>query len=341
MKVLIFILIFLLTNCSHSPDVEKLRKMNKNSVIHTKEFWKNLQTGSHITDKFLEMPFELKEYIRRDNMALGFPSNIDIYHPSDEERADVIAALKEIPKELSARINQKLLGIFFAKNLGGSALTDEVKDKSTGKSQNKGFVVLDLQVLTKKANEWCSWKESSPFPEGKFKLKCIIANKESDNRKNAISYILLHELAHILNINQKEIPFWTYGEVTDDLINNSRFTKLSWKSSNQNITSEYDQDYRFRKELRYYAKKPTVTNADMLPTYEGLIKTNFPTGYAMNNPWDDFAEVFVNYIHTQIFKRPFLIQIFEGNKLILNYQHCWSEKRCQEKRKFIEDFLKQ
>lgn len=345
MPFCLIFLLFSLVSCStpKQGDEEKQRliQLNKNSVIHSKEFWEKLTTGKSLTDKFLVMPTELKEYIKRDNKIYGFPSSINVYHSSNTEKADVIEALKEIPAHIAKPINERLLGIFFAKDLGGSALTDEVKDRKTGKSLHKGFVVLDMQQLNRKANEWCTWKESSPFPKGDYQLKCTIANPQENTRIVALSYILLHELAHILNINQKDIPFWSYNEVTDDHINHSSFTQMSWQQKNRKLQSLYDQEFPLRTATKYYTKKSKLKNSDMIKLYQGIQKTNFPTGYAMNNPWDDFAETFVNYIHTQVYKRPFKISIVKRGKEVLSYQHCWKDKRCQQKRQFIQKFLAQ
>ena len=74
-------------------------------------------------------------------------------------------------------------------------------------------------------------------------------------------------------------------------------------------------------------------------TYEILERTNFATLYAVTRPGDDFAEAFASYVHTVLMQRPFAIRIYRGGRLVKAYGPCWTEPRCAEKRKIIENFL--
>jgi hypothetical protein len=77
----------------------------------------------------------------------------------------------------------------------------------------------------------------------------------------------------------------------------------------------------------------------MVPTYQNLAKTNFPTLYAATHPGDDFAESFVSYVHTARMGKPWYIIIQDGGKTVQRLDSCWTEKRCAQKRKALEAIL--
>ena len=79
---------------------------------------------------------------------------------------------------------------------------------------------------------------------------------------------------------------------------------------------------------------------DMVPVYERLARTNFPTLYAATSPGDDFAESFVSYVHTVLMKRPREITIRHDGKVAKTYRTCWEEARCAAKCKILEDLLR-
>ena len=51
-------------------------------------------------------------------------------------------------------------------------------------------------------------------------------------------------------------------------------------------------------------------------------------------------ESFVSYVHTVLLKRPLEIRLYRDGRIAKTYRSCWEEKRCAEKRKFLEEFLK-
>ncbi|MEK6705202.1 MAG: hypothetical protein AABZ06_05390 [Bdellovibrionota bacterium] len=80
------------------------------------------------------------------------------------------------------------------------------------------------------ANEWATWKEQTPFKkDAGFELEAKIEDNINDNRKSAIQYILLHELGHVISVNEYFHPPW--GVYPDSLKNIEQyaFFNESWK----------------------------------------------------------------------------------------------------------------
>jgi hypothetical protein len=232
------------------------------------------------------------------------------------------------------------VGIYFVQDLGGTAYTDYVAGDSIRLAA--GFVILDMDVLgTRIANEWATWKESSPFMANPmYRLEAEIERDGGNTRRNAIQYILLHELGHVLAIGKDLHPPWELPVSPDRSPDKYAFSRLSWKAGEvgKKSTSLFEHEFSNRKDVVYYfgAGLPA---SQMVRTYEQLEQTNFPTLYAATKPEEDFAESFVSYVHAVLMGRPLEIRILRNDKLLKTYRSCWNEMRCAEKRKLIEQFL--
>src|SRR6185503_19071394 len=91
-------------------------------------------------------------------------------------------------------------------------------------------MILDPAVLGKyRANAWATWKENTPFkPAPGVSLQALIERDGEDNRKNAIQYILLHELGHVLPLGRKAHPMWVAPPPTPMDTADYPFFELSW-----------------------------------------------------------------------------------------------------------------
>ncbi len=175
-----------------------------NHITRQDAFWGKYRE-TKLEDKILKAPPEIINYLTRDNANQAWPNkpvSLDLPHDLIDDTRN---ALLEIPEPLLKKISSKTVGIFFVEDLGGSAITDFTMDKK--KIPQAGFVVIDKSALNRKANEWATWKESSPFSfDSKSSLSVTIESKKNNNRKNALQYILLHEFGHILNIGSPLLP---------------------------------------------------------------------------------------------------------------------------------------
>ena len=313
----------------------------KNHVIKTRAYWKQA-FARPLEQRIGAAPAELIDFITQDNIKNEIANRPRVPTVTPEFLRDVRQAFAELPAAVKRRLEDKLAGIYFAEDFGGTGITDDIGGADSKSAA--GFVVLDSTILSgHKANAWATWKENTPFtPQAGFELVAQIEGRADDNRKNAIQYILLHELGHVLSIGEKIHPPWTIE--TKDVRETEGFPyfSLSWAppKGSDSYPSLFDDGFPQRKEVRYYFGAK-LSAEQMVDTYDGLAATNFSTLYAATHPGDDWAEAFVTYVHTVMMNKPFAIRIFRDGKLAKEYKSCWAEKRCAEKRQIIERFLKE
>lgn len=306
--------------------------------VRSIRYWKDSTPGSLESKLREKTPPEIIDYLIQDNRQSGWTNTPNPVVLSAAMKRDLLEALRGIPADVQQKVNQKLLGIFVVTDLGGSAYTDCVQD---GKGKEvAGFVVVDITAMDHTANQWATWKESSPFHwQGADKLEAIVEPFGGDTRVGALQYILLHEFGHILNIGSSLLPGWGQRPEALSIVPSMRFFNASWEVQGNQFASHYDDTWKGRPKIRYYTSPENqLTPAVALESYRHLTQTNFPTLYASTNPGDDFAESFVNYVHVVRMKKPWSISLSVGKER-LTVHDCWQEPRCQTKRKIIEEVL--
>ena len=284
---------------------------------------------------------QLVEYLNLDNILNGFPERPRAAKLDAGFLADVKGAIADLPPDIWRLFSERLLGLYFVENLGGTGYTDFVVDLDN--KPVAGYIVLDADILGQQtANGWATWKENTPFKvQTAYTLEARIETDANNSRKNAIQYILLHELGHVLSIGGNVHPPWNISPKDVPAGMAYPLFELSWKIDRQanKYRSHFDADFPQRKDVRYYfgAQLP---GDEMVPIYANLEKTNFPSLYAATSPGDDFAEAFASYVHVVLMKRPWQIAISHHGELMKVFKPCWEEPRCTEKRKVLEYILK-
>ena len=162
--------------------------------------------------------------------------------------------------------------------------------------------------------------------------------EEQNHNEGAFEYILMHELAHILNLNNPKIPFWlNEGEDKHKPINEYPYLRISWDKEKKGYKQKTRKKYKSLVSVSYYKPEIALKNEMMTKTYSELGKTDFPSMYGVINPWDDFAESFVTYYHTIYQKRLWKIEVQHEGKTVQAFTPCILDTRCLKKRKIIED----
>ena len=315
-------------------------ELRAQSPVKKIQYWK-FAFRKPVEERIGSAPDELVAFLNFDNIAAGISNKPQPARIPDHFLNDVKDAFAELPAEVKKLASKKLAGIYFVNDLGGTGYTDDIDNGKSG--AGAGFIVLDIDVLSKSsANTWATWKERTPFvSDHRYRLDTRIETEERDNRKNAIQYILLHELGHIFSIGEKVHPQWgqSGGKIPLDRY---PFSLLSWEYGDRNDStypSRFEARFPLRKNIVYYFGAKLNSN-QMSMVYDQLEGTNFPTLYAATSPGDDFAESLVSYVHTIMLKRPLEISIYRDGRIVKIYTSCWEEVRCAEKRRFMENFLK-
>lgn len=284
-------------------------------------------------------PAEVLQYLALDNIAHEFPNRPRVPALAPDFLRDIEDAIAGLPERVRRPLAVRLAGIHFIENFGGTGFFDEVRDAQD--RATAGFIVLDPSALQRSANAWATWKESTPFqPGGGAALRATIQDAKGDTRANAIQYILLHELGHMLSIGAGVHPSWRTA-AKDVALERYPFAGLSWRHSpdRTKFISVFDAAFPQRKDVVYYfgAKLPA---AQMLATYDALERTDFVTLYGATNPYDDFAEAFASYVHVVLMGKPWEIRIEQDGRPVKTYRACWDEPRCAAKRRVLESLLR-
>lgn len=307
--------------------------------VRQANFWKT-ELSKPFLQRMAPAPEALVEYVTLDNQFNGYPQRPRSVALDAGFMQDAQAALDEIPTDIRRLFDDRLVGIFFLEELGGSGYTDFVYNS---KGERMGaYIVLDASVLKElNANAWATWKESSPFKVATgFSLNAQIETAANDNRKNAIQYILLHELGHVLSVGGNMHPPWDQ-KIQSVPVGAYPFFDLSWMvdPKENRYTSHFDSSFLQRKNVSYYFGAKLM-GSDMVATYDNLEMTNFPSLYASTSPADDFAESFASYVHVVRMGRPWHIAIGHDGTVVKTFKACWEEERCAVKRAILERQLK-
>ena len=283
---------------------------------------------------------QVVEYLNLDNIFHGYPEKPRAAKLDAAFLADVKGAIADLPPGIWRLFTERFIGLYFVEDLGGTGFTDLVVDKD--KKPVAGYIVLDAAILGRQtANAWATWKENTPFKlQTVIKLDARIEADKNDNRRNAIQYILLHELGHVLSIGGNIHPPWNIAPKEVPATTNYPFFDLSWKVDRQadKYMTLFDTNFPQRKDVVYYFGAKLAAT-EMAPTYANVEKTNFPSLYAATKPGDDFAEAFASYVHVVLMKRPWQITISRDGEVVKVFKSCWDEPRCADKRKLLDQML--
>ena len=87
-------------------------------------------------------------------------------------RQELVRLIRELPRPVRRFFNRHVIGIYTATGVGSSAMTGTVYDKK-GKARF-GFVIIDLDKMSRRANEWATYKENTVFgPVKDYRLRVV------------------------------------------------------------------------------------------------------------------------------------------------------------------------
>lgn len=312
-------------------------KIDKHAVRKL-QFWKkNLDLP--VDQRVVVASDEVLEYLYLDNLRNKILKK-PIAAIEESKIRDISSILREMPVSVRNLFEKKLVAIIPVSNLGTSAYSEEIIDDKG--NSNYGFIILDVDYLNKTANEWAMWKEQMPFKAGlQYQIKLQIENASNDSIKGALEFILLHELGHIISIGTLLSPSWNTEAKYLSNAKDYPFFAESWSvDQSKNIYwSAFDEVFPQRTNIAFY-KEPKIGNSDVLATYSNLLKTNFPTLYSSTLFSEDFADSFATYVHCEILKKPYNLQVLSSNQVVLDVPCCWETARCEKKKDILELILR-
>lgn len=317
--------------------------------VRSLAWWRERPMSRPLESRVAPASHEIIDYLRQDYTQWGAnPAETTAIQPftTPEVESLVKASLTSIvaalPPHLQKVLQERLLGVFIAQELGSSGYTESVY--ATGGDAAHAFIVLDGALLgQRRANAWASYRESSFFApeENGPTITMRIAADKQDNSFEAVRYILLHELGHCLGIMTGAHPDW--NAPPDQTVTSFPFVDASWlldtSGDAARYVSRFAKSFPWRSKLRIYS----FANAPLVITqapevYSALIRsTNYPSLYAAVNPYEDFAESFAVYQHAIQEGRPWQVIVSgaPGNKS-QKLTTCFRNNLCPQKQQFME-----
>lgn len=293
--------------------------------------WTALQ-NLPISDRILALPDEVRDFVHQVNQATGLEAVPQAVQADAALRADLREAIGGMPAVILDLVSPLLLGVCLGRNLGSSGVTDIVVDPSDNRILGC-IVLLDVDCFTgHTANSWATHKENLPFlSNGSVALDVTIAEPEQDTRAGALQFLLLHEFGHVLSADASFLPRW-WEQVPDAPF---AFLDLSWEVSPlQRLTPRPGADFPLRAQVDFYGQNK-LDNDAILTAYAGLEGSSFPSLYGATNPYDDFAECFATWVHSEIMQRPFKLRVdFDGVPQAY-LDSFWASPRSHAKRAFM------
>jgi hypothetical protein len=278
--------------------------------------------------------------IRLENRLYGFQEYPQASAPPTEIAAALGAIRERLPRAIQRLLEERFIGIFTVNQLGGTGYSEVVYDLR--KRERYGIIVLDAAVLgQKQANAWATWKINSMFrprPDSRQAVQAVLEAEDNDTIVNSIRFILLHEIGHIVGMATGVHPSWLAWQAGQRVEMSTGFPRLSWKNGPANtLVSRFDDRFPERARIKAYRfEKATLTTSQITDTYANLeAHTNFPTLYACESPWEDWAESFATYFHVVIDRRPWQVVIEAAGQPDRVVASCWGTTRCRNKEAFL------
>jgi len=260
--------------------------------------------------RILPLPPEVCDFVRMVNLATGVAARPEPLEPDAGLRADLEAALLGMPTRVRALVEPLLLGVCVGRGLGSSGITDIVLDADNG-SLLGCIVLLDLDLMAAHtANSWATWKDNLPFHAGPgFSITTAIADQDANTRAGALQFLLLHEFGHVLSAAGDVLPRWWEPLTRVPVPGAYPFLDLSWQTTAQGRFVPRDGlDFAMRGVVDFYGANK-LDGESLVSAYAGLELSNFPSLYGATNPYDDFAECFATYVHSELMGKPSTLSI--------------------------------
>jgi hypothetical protein len=89
--------------------------------------------------------------------------------------------------------------------------------------------------------------------------------------------------------------------------------------------------------LSYYTGVQTAA-PDIHAAYSALAASDFASLYAVTTPYDDFAESFTHFVHSQLMNKPFRIESSDARRGLISGSAS-IKSRCAEKFALVEALL--
>ncbi len=302
MKIFIIILvsIFLLSGC-------EVNGVTTHPALKIDSY--ELPLKGSVEDRVVEPTDIILDYlIKYDQVNEGFYKP---YYPSEEE----MVIIRD-----------------FVENFMGAGMVDWFFDKN---SNPYTWIVFNPDLFNHSVSSWLSYRDSSCFIE-KRGYEIIYDAGET----NAFTYMLFHEMMHVIDISKKITPYKQhfYSGDTNKGIHSNNFTRGVWSDF-----QELDEtiDFPMKNQLTFYGLggSAAIDISESPDVYELVEHSPFTSLYSLVNFMEDFAEFGAIYLHSKVHGRPFSVFVKRDGEVIYSFENPLDRENVKERLVFVKNAL--
>jgi len=224
------------------------------------------------------------------------------YTPDSSDMKEIARSLDNIPLLAKTVLAERLIGIYFIRDMIGSGLTEWVIGND---NMFYGFIVINPGSLKTGLSDYITEKEKTCF-------KAMGAGDglrvDCGSDYTGFLYIILHESVHLVDYANFLTPFVEDAVLPfrGDIPDSTPFT--------ENIWERYDlpkHDFAGRKNVTFYGLGggPKIPFSQAAEVYSEVENSPFPSLYASMNWAEDLAEMVTFHHITSILNKPYRISV--------------------------------
>jgi hypothetical protein len=239
-----------------------------------------------------------------------------------------------LPGKYRTTFENKLLAVYFVDNFAGAGLTDWFVDKQGAFYYN---MILNSALLKETLDGWLTYRENSFFTGGSpFSIKV-----RTGTDYKALLYGLLHEGAHIVDIEYHVTPFIDelHKEVLKQENEVSDFTRGIWEGQKKPVVP-YDFNNRDRLNVYGIFDRELIPGGEMDVMFRQLNSTPFVSFYAGTAWYEDFAD-FITYHHIERnLGGSIRMELYRGERLVKRFYRT-QNKSTSERKRIMQEFIRE
>lgn len=300
-------------------------------------YWGDGWRGRPLAERIHILPEDAAASLRSELSDGTFESKVAPAGNAEYMLRDLRAAVARFPDIVHRMVSDRLIGVFLVEGLGDGEKTHNLGmalEVAGMWRQHVGTIILiDRDETDMRANRAMSGMEYMPSRDyDGVSVESRLARRGEDDRITTLSYVLLHELGHLIDYERGITPErFSYGAVREGC----GFTCISWVRPERHRHSR-----RIDTAMRSIDAGQYEDYVKALPdTFRDLADSDFPSLYATTMPEEDFAESFAQYVHTVMMSRPWELILRVDGTIKGRLRSCFLDGRCPLKKAYFDALL--
>jgi hypothetical protein len=250
-----------------------------------------------VAARLQKMPANLLKATQDHEKSIGITSAVRYAArtPTADDMALFQSYLDLLPPAHRAVFEKKLLAVYLIDGFSGAGLANWVVDQ---KGQTYYYIILNSSLFRVPLDDWLSYKNDSQFDKSEQASPTIRVRTQTDYK--ALIYGLLHEGAHIVDIESGATPYFDHHHrrLIGSTQKASEFTDRVWMNW---LEPAPQCDFAHRTELNPYGsfpRKGSIPRAKLPEMFSQLMKTPFVSFYS-GSSWNEDLADYVSFYHIE------------------------------------------